>query len=547
MYNYSQKEHIFTKKSFKLHSIMKLNSTILLLIVTFGISMAQDKSKEYAASITIEDLRKHLTFIASDSLKGRDTGSEGQNIAARYIANHFESLGLLPIINSESGKKDFFQRFDLYQKSWTDAYLSFGKSKKEMFKDFYPNGLVNIPEEESVEVVFVGYGIENDKLNQYANVDVQGKAVVFFEGEPKDKNGNYIYSTNVGISDWSEKSGLQKKINIALNHGAKMFFVIPETERANFETQAAERKVMLSRYSPLSLQSANKMEKPSSNPTFFISKELAGEWFGMKNIQKASTNFTQLKKIKSAQISVKVRRGETKLQTQNVLALLEGTDKKDEIIVITAHYDHVGVQDGKIYNGADDDGSGTCAVLEIAEAFAKAAKEGYRPRRSILFMTVTGEEKGLFGSQYFTDINPAVPLKNIVCDLNIDMIGRIDKAHAPKEDYVYLIGSDKLSSELHQISEEVNEKYVKYQLDYTYNNPDDPNRFYYRSDHYNFAKNKIPVIFYFTGVHEDYHGPGDDVEKIMFPKYSEITKLVFQTAWELVNRENRIKVDSNKR
>ncbi len=525
---------------------MKLNSTILLLIVTFGISMAQDKSKEYAESITTDDLRKHLTFIASDSLKGRDTGSEEQNIAARYIANHFENLGLLPIIQTGSDSKSFFQRFSLYQKSWTDAYLIDAKSKKVMFRDFYPNGLVNIPEEENIELVYVGYGIENDKKSDYPN-DVKGKAVVFWEGEPKDTHGNYLYSASANVSDWSDKSGLQKKINIALNHGATMFFVIADTERANFESQAAERKIMLSRYSPLSLQSSAKTEKPSSNPTFFISKELASEWFGKKNIQSISDLNKKTKKTKPVRIAIKVRRGEKHLETQNVLAFLEGTDKKEEVIVITAHYDHVGVQDGKIYNGADDDGSGTCAVLEIAEAFAKASKEGYRPRRSILFMTVTGEEKGLFGSQYFTDISPAIPLKNIVCDLNIDMIGRIDKAHAPKEEYVYLIGSDKLSSELHQISEDVNEKYTKYQLDYTYNNPDDPNRFYYRSDHYNFAKNKIPVIFYFTGVHEDYHGPGDDVEKIMFPKYSQITKLVFQTAWELVNRENRIKVDSNKR
>jgi Zn-dependent M28 family amino/carboxypeptidase len=161
-------------------------------------------------------------------------------------------------------------------------------------------------------------------------------------------------------------------------------------------------------------------------------------------------------------------------------------------------------------------------------------------------MTVTGEEKGLLGSQYYTDKDPIIPLSKTVCDLNIDMIGRIDKQHEPKEEYVYLIGSDKLSSELHQISEEVNKKYINYDLDYTFNDPKDPNRFYYRSDHYNFAKNKIPVIFYFTGVHEDYHRPGDDVEKILFPKYQQITRLVFQTAWELVNREERIKVDSNK-
>jgi Zn-dependent M28 family amino/carboxypeptidase len=160
-------------------------------------------------------------------------------------------------------------------------------------------------------------------------------------------------------------------------------------------------------------------------------------------------------------------------------------------------------------------------------------------------MTVTGEEKGLWGSEYYTS-NPVIPLANTVCDLNIDMIGRVDAAHKDDPKYVYVIGSDKLSSQLHAIGEAANEKYINYKLDYTFNNPSDPNRFYYRSDHYNFAKNKVPVIFYFTGVHEDYHRPGDDVEKIMFDKQSKIVQLVFHTAWELSNRDERIKVDSNK-
>jgi Zn-dependent M28 family amino/carboxypeptidase len=207
----------------------------------------------------------------------------------------------------------------------------------------------------------------------------------------------------------------------------------------------------------------------------------------------------------------------------------------------------VGIDEkGRIYNGADDDGSGTCALLELAEAYSKAKAAGNGPRRSILFLWVTGEEKGLLGSKYYTDINPIIPLDKTVCDLNIDMIGRIDKKHETNENYVYLIGSDKLSSELHNISENVNKETINFDLDYEFNDPKDPNRFYYRSDHYNFAKNKIPVIFYFTGVHEDYHKPGDDVEKILFSKYSKITQLVFATSWELANRNDRIIVDSNK-
>lgn len=182
------------------------------------------------------------------------------------------------------------------------------------------------------------------------------------------------------------------------------------------------------------------------------------------------------------------------------------------------------------------------AMLEIAEAFQEAAKDGYRPRRSILFLHVTGEEKGLLGSKYYTE-NPIFPLENTVTDLNTDMIGRIDPAHEGKDDYIYLIGSDKLSTDLHNLSEEMNNKYVNLDLDYTYNDDNDPNRFYYRSDHYNFAKHNIPVIFYFNGTHADYHKATDTPDKIEYELMTKRTKLIFYTAWEVANRDERLVVD----
>ena len=229
--------------------------------------------------------------------------------------------------------------------------------------------------------------------------------------------------------------------------------------------------------------------------------------------------------------------------SENVVAFIEGSEFPEEIVVISAHYDHIGVDDeGNIYNGADDDGSGTVAMLEIAEAFQEAAKDGYRPRRSILFLHVTGEEKGLLGSKYYTE-NPIFPLENTVTDLNTDMIGRIDPAHEGKDDYIYLIGSDKLSTDLHNLSEEMNNKYVNLDLDYTYNDDNDPNRFYYRSDHYNFAKHNIPVIFYFNGTHADYHKATDTPDKIEYELMTKRTKLIFYTAWEVANRDERLVVD----
>lgn len=226
---------------------------------------------------------------------------------------------------------------------------------------------------------------------------------------------------------------------------------------------------------------------------------------------------------------------------ENVLGYIEGSDLKEELIIITAHYDHLGKHDSLIFNGADDDASGTVAAMEIAEAFMLAKKEGFGPRRSVLIMAVSGEEKGLLGSKYYTDY-PIFPLKNTVANLNIDMIGRIGDFHT-HPNYVYLIGSDMLSTDLHNLSEEVNKKYINLELDYTFNSEDDPNRYYYRSDHYNFAKNNIPVIFYFNGIHEDYHKTTDTIEKIDFDKIQKIARLIFLTAWEVVNRDERILVD----
>jgi Zn-dependent M28 family amino/carboxypeptidase len=239
------------------------------------------------------------------------------------------------------------------------------------------------------------------------------------------------------------------------------------------------------------------------------------------------------------------------LKGNNVLAFIEGSEKPEEVLVLTAHLDHIGVEkDGQINNGADDDGSGNVAILEIAEAFQEAVKQGHRPKRSILFLHVTAEEKGLLGSKYYTD-NPVYPLENTVANLNIDMIGRIDNLHEDNPNYVYLIGSDILSQDLHDVSAVVNEKYINLDLDYRYNDPTTKvlelgryvqNRYYYRSDHYNFAKNNIPVIFYFNGTHADYHAPTDTVDKIEFELLEKRAKLIFHTAWEIVNRDERLRL-----
>ena len=234
---------------------------------------------------------------------------------------------------------------------------------------------------------------------------------------------------------------------------------------------------------------------------------------------------------------------DTIVNSENVAAIIEGSEYPDQYIVITAHLDHVGKRGEDVYNGADDDGSGSVALLEIAQAFKLAQEDGNGPKRSIVILHVTAEEKGLLGSEFYTDY-PLYPLEQTITNLNVDMIGRTDPNRGSDNDrYIYLIGSDRLSTMLHDTSERINKETVNLELDYTFNAPDDPNNFYERSDHFNFAKNNIPVIFYFSGTHEDYHGPGDTPDKIRYDLLTERTKLIFNTAWEIANMENKIVVD----
>lgn len=228
--------------------------------------------------------------------------------------------------------------------------------------------------------------------------------------------------------------------------------------------------------------------------------------------------------------------------SQNIIAYIEGSEFPDEYVFISAHSDHEGVIDGQIYNGADDNGSGTAAVLEMAEAFRLAVKEGYRPKRSIVFLHVTAEEVGLHGSRYYTE-NPVFPLENTIATLNIDMIGRVDDRHIDNENYIYLIGADKISTELHYIAQSANKTFVNLNLDYKYNDDNDSNRYYYRSDHYNFALKGVPVIFFFNGEHEDYTKPTDTADKINYPLLEKRTKLIFATAWYIANAETRLKAE----
>ena len=532
-----------------------ISAYFLIFYSLFCYSQKDSVAEQYGQTITAEGLSTHLHIIASDSMAGRQTGDKGQKMAAKYLADQFKEDGLMPIVKTDSGMS-YFQKFKLMKKEWGAVSLTYKRKKKEWLKDYYAYGDVSTTEEERMRVVFIGYGIDSDKYSDYYEafagrknaqpLDLKGKAVIIFMGEPVIGKISLVTGDTI-ISDWA--NDWRRKATTAREKGAKQVFIVVGKTQEDYDKRLKQLKPHLG------APTLGFTHKQRTGSAFFISISMAAEMLNIKpeyfpkilelrskNLITFNTKFPYPATPQGIIIKVNVPVKQTPVYTENVLGYIEGTDKKEEVVILTAHYDHIGKEGDKIYYGADDDGSGTSALLEIAEAFGKAKKEGHGPRRSILIMPVTAEEKGLMGSEYYTDM-PVFPLKNTVADLNIDMIGRLDDAHLTNPDYVYLIGSDKLSTQLHSISEEANKNYTNIELDYKFNKPDDPNRFYYRSDHYNFAKNNIPVIFYFNGVHADYHQPTDTVDKILFDKMAKITKLVFYTAWELANREERIKVD----
>lgn len=503
-----------------------------------------DWSVKYADQVTAARLRTHLAVLASDEYEGRETGMKGQHMAAAYVALQFKNAGLTgPVPNPAD---PYQQHFNVEQVAWADsATLKVGGTSYAWLVDFYGLGDSPFAQPTTVKPVFAGYGIEQPGYSDYTSLDVSGKDVLIALGEPTDAEGKAILSADGSPTKWG--TDYRAKAALAAQKGARSVFFVSFNPTSNFSKQAARLIPYISR--PMTVMVS---EKPSRTPAFFISPAVGRQVLGTTDaaMQAYLTKINTTKQPVASPFTVvplqiRAARKRTPLDTENVLGFIEGTDKKAEVIVISAHHDHLGMHDGQVFNGADDDGSGTSAIINMAEAFARAKKEGHGPRRSLLFLSVTGEEKGLFGSEYYSK-HPIFPLADTEADLNVDMIGRTDVGHEGKADYVYVIGSDKLASELKTINEAQNKQYTQLDLDYRFDDPADPNRFYYRSDHYNFAVNKVPVAFFFNGVHADYHQQSDEIEKIQFDKMEKRARLVFHLAWALANRDGRIAVDSNK-
>jgi len=484
-----------------------------LFIAVIGFGQPNPTAVKFASLITEADLKADLTILASDAMEGRETGKRGQKMAAAFIAAYFEDLGLkAPVAGS------YYQPVPLY--STGAPIVSLNELARE---EFIYSGSGQTDGKSTIQLVFAGTGSDAE----IEKLDVTGKAVMIM----LDANASVM--NNPVITKLRDK-------------GAKAVVAVIEKQEDFTRMSGLFRRFSGGR---LSLK---KQEASASYSGLFLVTSATGAKFfntSFDKLKKASAD-KKISKIKPGTITYSISRVVSEVKSENILGFLEGIDKKDEVVVITSHYDHIGISSSgegdRINNGADDDGSGTVGVLAIAKAFVQAAKEGNGPRRSILFMTVTGEEKGLLGSEYYSE-NPIFPLGKTVVDLNIDMIGRRDPQHKDSAPYVYVIGSDRLSSELHVLSESTNKTYSNLIYDYTYNAESHPDRIYYRSDHWNFAKKNIPIIFYFDGVHEDYHKPSDEVDKIEFDLLAQRTKNVFHVAWEIANRENRLVVDKGEK
>jgi hypothetical protein len=487
-------------------------------------------------AITSNELRMHLEFLASQELGGRYTLSPSFAIAARYLATHLEAYGF----KGGGDNGGFLQTFQVVSSKPDSAksaleLTSGDKTTSYHFGDFYMAAEGSNGEVQG-QIVFVGQGISapSQKHDDYSGLDVKGKIVLIAPGTPGDVDASRLEENGSGQG-------------AAIAHGAVGILQLPPQrlldlmKNKGFQERAAARETVR-----LARASEGKLPALVLGPGL-AEELLSSGGLNLKSVYEAASHKQKLEPKKldvSAKMTVATHI--TRTTTQNVAGILEGSDPKlrNEYVVFSAHYDHLkSGPGGEIYPGADDDGSGTTAVLAIAHAMSLE-----RPRRSVLVIFHAGEELGLLGSEYNTDYAPVVPLNQMVADLNIDMIGRskapgdndLEDQHLTDANTVYLVGSNRISQELHQLSEETNAQFQKMQLNYHYNDPGDPERIYFRSDHWNYAKHGVPIIFYFDGTSVDYHRPTDTVDKIDFAKLTKVTRLVFETGWRIASLDHRL-------
>lgn len=482
---------------------MKNYKILLLALCLPALAWAQ------RSEITEEGMKKHLSIIASDAFEGRETGSMGQKLAAQYISQVFSSENLRAV-----GDSGYYQPFSLYKRTSGSASMSSKHASYDVYEDLVLYGSGSTQGVANMELVVAGKGSE-EELDK---VDVDGKAVMVFESSR---------------SKWRSIKAL------AQDKGAKLLLFVITDNTEEFNKMQSMVKYFYSR-GQLSMRNPATAELDAS---VLMMGDHARKLLGWseRKYQKAMKQLEEEGKMDpeaGMALKVEVKSMAEEVRTENVLGFKEGTDLKEEIVVVSSHMDHIGRAGDEIFNGADDDGSGTTMMMTLAEAFA-----GVETRRSLLFIAFTGEEKGLLGSKFYTD-NPVFSLSKTVANFNIDMVGRFDEKYGAESDYVYVVGGNRISDDMHQIQAEVNEmEGLQLVMDYKHNDPNDPLNIYQRSDHYNFAKHGIPVMFYFSGLHPDYHKSTDTVEKIRFDMMKRRADLIYETILKTANRTERPKVN----
>ena len=548
---------------------------------------APELVRAYAETITPEELAGHLYVFASDHFEGRETTARGQKLAAAYLAGQQQTMGLRPAgrLDAESpyALEAFYQPVPLDEQKVQRVDVEIGGSglpvRPAPYRtaqygatrgDVYPlsggpAGADGAPTRVEAPVVFFGYGLRGRDLGDgrapyddvqaaaEAGVEVAGRWVMVLAGEPLDGTGKSLLTPD-GSALPPSATGFYGKLRSVFTRGVPAGILLVDGPTDADPRTVAEKAALARReVGRLSLASAEAgTRRQNLPPVLVISEEMADALLASSEQSVAAvraaireTRAPAVFEVDGAEVAATIYQNAERVTTENVLAVVPGSDLADEVVVLSAHYDHIGVDpfemgDG-INNGADDDGSGSVALLELAEAFQAAAAAGHGPRRTLLFLHVSGEEKGLLGSAHYADNDPVFPLAETVANLNVDMIGRRDPTYeGDPSNYVYVIGAELISDDIDQINADANELAgVGLTLSKRFNSPDDPNQFFRRSDHWNFGKHGIPFIFYFTGTHEDYHQVGDEAHKIDYDQLARRTRLIFATAWELANRDER--------
>ena len=557
---------------------LALPALALLATAAGGPALAQtptatadpDLAQRYQATITPSELAGLLYVYADDYLAGRATGEPGQRFAALWLAGQYQAMGVEPkgtgAAEGPYHPAAYLQPFRLEGDVTERADLTAARTDGDVLAQSRfgaePDGRVYLgfggaQAVAPAPVVFGGFGVQTDRYDDVtplADEDLAGRWLLLLDGDPTGADGRSLATedgetTRFGRNPLAKAAALLRRGNA--QHNLAGVLIVAASDAA-VASEAAERAGQTGSLRLAGAEGEGGFVVP---PAYVVAPSFAdallapsGRTVAELRAQTSAAGAADVFELADVRLAAQIEKTTATVGTENVAAFVEGSDPvlKDEVVVISAHLDHVGGHDAggdedAIYNGADDDGSGTVSILEIAEAFQAAKDAGHGPRRSVLFLHVTGEEMGLLGSSYYADVEPLVPVENTVANLNIDMIGRHDPTRGfETTDYVYVIGGDLISQDLHDWNAAVNEATgTGLLLSDRFNSPDDPNQFFRRSDHWNFGKHDVPFIFYFTGTHEDYHGVGDEPSKIDYDRLARIARLVFGTAWEVANADER--------